>query len=70
MDEPAKPWRVHADHGFTTDHRSMVMVLEQVKVVHQWGMTASVYHWREGEWRLYEELEPPGNDAGQDSWPF
>jgi hypothetical protein len=70
MNEPAKPWRVHAGNGFSTDHRSMIMAFEQVKMVHQWGMTALVYRWSDGDWRFYQELEPPANKSTADSWPF
>ena len=68
--EPDKPWRVHATSGFTTDHRSMATAFEQVKVVHRWGLAASVYRWRDDGWELYRHMEPPQPDPAQDSWPF
>jgi hypothetical protein len=68
--EPEKPWRVYAASGFTTDHRSMATAFEQVKVVHRWGMAASVYRWRDQSWELYRYMEPPGPKPADDSWPF
>ena len=68
--EPDKPWRVYATSGFTTDHRSMATAFEQVKVVHRWGLAASVYRWRDDGWELYRHMEPPKADPVQDSWPF
>jgi hypothetical protein len=68
--EPTKPWRVYAASGFTTDHRSMAAAFEQVKAVHRWGMTASVYRWQDDGWALYRHIEPPAPPTAQDAWPF
>jgi hypothetical protein len=68
--EPAKPWRVYAASGFTTDHRSMATAFEQVKAIHGWRMVASVYRWRDDRWALYRHMEPPEPPSAQDSWPF
>jgi hypothetical protein len=70
VNEPDKPWRVRADHGVTTEHQSMTTAFEQVKVVHGWGMTASVYRWGDVGWQLYRQLEPPGAVTTGDTWPF
>ena len=71
MQEPAKPWRVSAASGFTTDHRSMATAFEQVKIVHRWGLAASVYRWDRGGWRLYRQLELPVREVpAEDAWPF
>ena len=69
-EEPAKPWRVHATSGFTTDHRSMATAFEQVKVVHRWGLAAYVYRWQDGGWALYRHMEPPAPPSVRDAWPF
>jgi hypothetical protein len=68
--EPAKPWRVCATSGFSTDHRSMATAFEQVKAIHRWGLAASVYRWGEDGWTLYRYMEPPEPPPAQDAWPF
>ena len=69
-EEPVKPWRVYATSGFTTDHRSMATAFEQVKVVHRWGLAASVYRWQGDGWALYRHMEPPAPPSAANSWPF
>ncbi len=60
---PSKPWRVTWPSLVTTapnsaDYRSQRAAYEAVESVTR-IVAATVYHWEDGDWRLYERIEPP-----------
>lgn len=56
---PAKPWSVDgpADHGDGERYRSQAAAYEAVAELTGFGHKATVYHWQDGSWRLYERVE-------------
>jgi hypothetical protein len=69
---PSKPWRVtwpsvvsRAPHS--EDYRSQRAAYEAVASITR-QLSATVYHWERGDWRLYERVEPAPREteeAGQ-----
>ena len=56
---PSKPWRVYGPREFSTDHRSQRAAYERVKsLTRHLGTKATVNHWEDGSWKLYERVEP------------
>lgn len=58
--KPAKPWRVYggASLTFSEDYRSQIAAYEAVQELTGPGHAATVYHWEDGRWVLYEVIEP------------
>ena len=59
--KPAKPWRVDgpADHGNGEQFRGQAAAYDAVAELAGFGHKATVYHWADGSWRLYEVIEAP-----------
>lgn len=56
---PSKPWRVVGPGEFSKEHRSERAAYERVNdIVKHLGSQATVYRWENGDWRLYEHIEP------------
>lgn len=55
---PAKKWRVYGPRGLSTDHRSQRAAYEAVASITNAGTKARVWHWENGSWRRYEDIEP------------
>ena len=57
---PSKPWRVYvADGQSSADYRSERAAYAAVKDWRDAGITVRrVEHWENGEWRLYERIDP------------
>jgi hypothetical protein len=56
--KPSKPWRVHGRGGASTDYRGQRAAYEAVASVTAAGAKVTVYHWEDGRWRRYDEIEP------------
>ena len=55
---PAKKWRVYGARGLSTDYRSQRAAYDAVASITNAGTKARVWHWEDGSWRLYEQIEP------------
>ena len=60
MTAPAKPWRVYGNHlsHLAQDYRGQAAAYDAVKELTGFGHTATVEHYEDGQWRLYERIEP------------
>lgn len=58
---PSKPWRVTWAGGNSEDYRSQRAAYEAVQSITRM-LTATVYHWVDGVWVLYEIAEPVKGD--------
>ena len=56
--KPSKPWRVYGARGISNDHRSERAAYDEVQTLLRNGTKATVYHWEDGSWRLYERIDP------------
>jgi len=54
---PSKKWRVYGARGMSTDHRSQRAAYEAVNTITRLGSRATVYHWENGGWKLYERID-------------
>lgn len=63
--KPSKPWRVeaYAPELVAKTFRGQSAAYEHVQAHLADGWRASVWHWEEGRWCLYERLEPDGSDT-------
>jgi hypothetical protein len=61
--QPSKPWRVRGPN-LPEDFRSQKAAYEAVQELNGWGHVATVYHFEDGRWVLYERVEPSG-ESGQ-----
>lgn len=59
--KPAKPWRVYGSN-LPEDYRSEKGAYEAAAELVRWGHAATVWHWADGAWQLYERVEP--NETG------
>jgi hypothetical protein len=55
---PARKWRVYGARGISEDYRSQRAAYDAVKVIVTAGTRARVYHWEDGRWVRYEDVEP------------
>lgn len=60
---PSKRWRVYGARGLSTDHRSERAVYEAAETIVNSGTKATIRHWEDGRWVLYEVLEPSAKEA-------
>jgi len=60
---PAKKWRVSWGPSNATDYPSQPKAYEALT---EWTGRATVYHWKDGQWRLYERIEPATDTAGSE----
>ena len=60
---PAKKWRVYGARGLSEDYRSQRAAYDAVNTINRLGSKATVYHWENGRWVLYERLGPDGLPA-------
>lgn len=59
MSAPAKPWRVATRIADApVDCRSQKAAYEAVCGFADSGTPCTVWHWENGDWRLYERVEP------------
>lgn len=56
---PSKKWRVRW-LATAADYRSQALAYEQVRRITGRRTRATVYHWKDGGWQLYERCEPAG----------
>jgi len=54
---PSKKWRVYGANSLHEDYRSQSAAYDAVNELNDWGHTATVWHWEDGDWRLYERVE-------------
>lgn len=55
---PSKRWRVYGARGISEDFRSERAAYDQVQTLLRNGTKATVYHWEQGGWVLYERIDP------------
>jgi len=55
---PSKKWRVYGARGISEDFRSERDAYDRVQTLLRNDTKATVYHWEEGGWRLYERIDP------------
>ena len=62
---PSKPWRVDPTRGVGWGYyfRSQSLAYDKVQHLTAKGETATVYQWENGDWRLYERIEPVALEA-------
>ena len=59
---PAKPWRVDSPFDRHQDGRAFrgqSAAYDAVAEMTRAGRRATVFHWEDGSWRLYEVIEAP-----------
>jgi hypothetical protein len=61
--KPGKPWRVYGVNNLSEDYRSEKGAYEAVRELSGFGHPATVWHWEEGGWRLYDQVDPPAPSA-------
>lgn len=55
---PSKRWRVYGARGISEDHRSERAAYDHVQTLLRNDTRATVYHWEDGGWVLYERIDP------------
>jgi hypothetical protein len=51
---PSKPWRIYTPNGNSFDYSSMREAIDTAQSIIAGGGRATLYHWRDGSWHLYE----------------
>ena len=51
------PWRVVGTNNLHADYSSQRLAYDAVAELTGFGHAAEVYHWEQGDWRLYERIE-------------
>ena len=51
-----KPWRVFGTNDLSEDYESRAAAYEAVRELNGYGHPATVYHWIDGVWVIYERI--------------